>query len=319
MNLCLVGYGAIAQKHMEAFARIEGIHPRMLVGRRAEPTKTFAAKWAFDRHTLDLDEALADRDIDMVVITSPNALHASQACKALEAGKHLMLEIPIAMNLSDARRVTALARRHGNRFMVCHTMRTLPALVEVHRRVAAGELHLHHFFGFFGILRRSNTTWTGAKRSWTDNILWHHAAHLVDLSIWTAGGSCGDHVHCRFGRPHPTQGTMDLSMSFVLPDGMMVSIAESYNISTFRWRALFIGEEATLEFREGTLYDGDDNVIVPHHDHVDLLAQDSEFIAAIREDRDPAITGEQVLPAMEVLEKAEKSAERGGELVHEVA
>ena len=309
MNLCLVGYGAIARKHMEAFTRIGGIHPRVLVGRRPEPTAAFADEWRFDSHTLDLEKALADQAVDIVVITSPNAMHFPQACKALEQGKHVLREIPIAMNFAEARHVTELSRQHGGRFMVCHTMRTMPGPSEIRRRVTAGELRLHSIICSFGVLRRSNTTWTGAKRSWTDNILWHHGAHLVDLALWAAGSERGEKVHCRFGPPHPRQGNMDLSMSFALPGGIPVTVTESYNISTFRWRGLFIGEEATLEFREGVLYDGDDNVIIPHHDYTDVTAQNREFIAAVLEGRDPAITGESVLPAMEILQKAQQSAD----------
>lgn len=312
MNLCLVGYGAIAQKHMEAFTHIGGIHPRVLVGRRPEPTKAFADTWHFDRYTLDIDEALADDAVDIVVVTSPNAMHFAQACKVLEAGKHLLLEIPMAMNLADARHVTALSRRSGGRFMVCHTLRTMPGPAEVQRRVAADELHLHSIVCSFGVMRRSNTTWTGAERSWTDNILWHHGAHLVDLSLWVGGAAQGENVYCRYGPPHPRQGNMDLSMSFALPGGVPVTITESYNITTFRWRALFIGEEATLEYREGTLFDGDDNIVLPHHDYIDLTMQNREFIAAVQEERDPSITGESILPAMEVLSKAQQSADSGG-------
>jgi len=309
MNLCLIGYGAIARKHMEALTQVGGVHPRFLVGRRPEPTEAFATEWGFDHHTLDLDEALADAQVDAVVVTSPNEVHVPQAVKTLEAGKHLLLEIPMAMNLADARRVTELSRRVDRRLMVCHTLRTAPGLLEVRRRVATGELHLHQISCSFGILRRTNTTWTGAQRSWTDNILWHHGAHLVDLALWIQGASNARNVHCRFGPPHPTQGIMDLNLLFELSNRTLVSIVESYNISTFRWRAQFIGEEATLEWLEGKLVDGEGNIVVPRVDHVDLHDQDAEFVAAVLENRDPSITGEQILPCMQVLEAAQASAE----------
>lgn len=309
MNICLVGYGAIAEEHMKAFRRIGGIHPHVLVGRRPEPSNEFARTWGFAHHTLDLEAALSDPQVDAVVITSPNELHCSQAELALDAGKHVLLEIPMATNYDDARRLAERSRTVDRRLMVCHSMRFMPTLMEVKRRVAEGQLRIHHMVSFFGILRRSNTSWTGQKRSWTDNILWHHGGHLVDLAMWMVGAKEAVHVNCRFGPSHPTQKIMDMAMTIELPGGVLVSIAESYNISNYRWRALFIGEEATLEFCEGTLLDGDGNEIVDRHPNVDLESQNRDFVAAVREGRDPAITGEDVLPAMRVLQQAQSTAE----------
>jgi len=309
MNICMVGYGAIAGKHMEALSSIEGVRPHVLVGRRPEPTAEFAEKWGFGHYTLDLEAALADDTVDAVVVVSPNDQHVPQAEMVLQAGKHLLLEIPIALNFEDSRRVTALSRRVDRRLMICHTMRYIPAIREVHRRVAEGRLRLHQIVAFFGLLRRTNTTWTGAPRSWTDNILWHHGAHLVDLAMWVNGCREATQVHCRFGPAHPTQKIMDMNLSMLLPGKVLVSISQSYNISSFRLRALFIGEEATLEFDDGKLLDGEGRVVVPETSSRDLCAQDQEFITSVREGRDPGITGEEVLPAMQVLQRAQASAD----------
>ena len=308
MKLCMVGYGSIAECHMQAFGQIDKVNAHVLVGRRQEPTAAFAKQWGFNRHTLNLDEALADGDVDAVVITSPNQVHAAQAQKVLEAGKHLLLEIPMALNYADAEKITRLSRRVDRRLMICHSMRFMPAMVELRRQVASGQLRLHHIVGFFGILRRSNTSWTGKQRSWTDNILWHHCCHLVDLALWMTGAGESQDVQCRFGPKHPTQGIMDISLSMVLPGHVLVTIAQSYNMSAFRWRVLFIGQEATFEFDTGELLDGGGKVVMPRCSIVDLLDQDREFVAAVREDRDPAVAGEDALGAMKALEAAQASA-----------
>lgn len=309
MNICMVGYGGIAECHMAAFSEIPSVHPYVLVGRRAEPSAAFAKQWGFAHHSLDLDASLADPQVDAVVITSPNALHVTQAEKSLVAGKHVLLEIPIAMSFADAQRVTELSRRVDRRLMICHTMRYMPALREVRRRVAQGKLRIHQIACIFGIMRRTNANFLGKPRSWTDNILWHHGAHLVDLALWITG--CGEpsDIHCRFGPLHPTQAVMDMSLLMVLPDGVLVTITQSYNLSRFRWRVVFIGEEETLEFSEGALHDAAGNVIVPQHSITDLHDQDQEFVNSVGQGRDPAITGEQVLPAMHVLEQAQASAD----------
>ena len=309
VNICMVGYGSIAACHMQAFREIPNVNPHVLVGRRQEPTAEFAERWQFEHHTLDLASALAHEAVDAVVITSPNELHVRQSVAALRAGKDVLVEIPIAMNLADAEMVTDLARKLGRRLMVCHTMRFMPALQEVYRRTSQGQLKLHHIVGFFGVMRRSNSSWTGRQRSWVDNILWHHAAHMVDLALWVTGANSSNDVTCRFGPPHPTQAIMDMMLSIVLSNGVLVNLSESYNSSSFRWRLLFIGEQSTLEFDDGTLYDGEGNVVVPRHSIVDLLEQNREFVSAVTEGRDPAITGEDVLPAMRILEKAQASAD----------
>ena len=309
MKLCMVGYGSIAECHMQAFCEMDQVSAHVLVGRRQEPTAAFAKQWGFKHHTLDLDAALADGDVDTVVITSPNQVHAQQAQKVLAAGKHLLLEIPMALDYADAQKITRLSRRVDRRLMICHSMRFMPAMVHVRRQVEAGQLRLHHIVGFFGILRRNNTSWTGKQRSWTDNILWHHCCHLVDLALWMTDAGEAQDVQCRFGPKHPTQGIMDISLSMVLPQQVLVTIAQSYNMSAFRWRVLFIGQESTFEFDRGQLLDGEGNVVMPRHSIVDLRDQNREFVAAVREGRDPAITGEDALGAMRALQAAQTSAE----------
>jgi len=309
MKICMVGYGAIAAHHMKAFSQIDSVVPHILVGRRAEPNAAFAHEWEFAKQTLDLDSALADSEVDAVVITSPNALHVPQAKQALEAGKHVLLEIPIALTYEEAKEVADLSREVDRRLMVCHSMRYFPALKEVHRRATEGRFHIHQIIGIFGLLRRTNTTLTGQPRSWTDNLLWHNGAHLVDLALWVTGCSKPTSVTCRFGPQHPTQNIMDMSLLMDLPPGIPVTIAQSYNLSHFRWHVLFIGEEETLEFRQGTLLDGEGKVVMPEHSISDLLEQNREFVAAVAENRDPAITGEDVLPAMRVLQTAQEDAD----------
>jgi 2-hydroxy-4-carboxymuconate semialdehyde hemiacetal dehydrogenase len=308
VKFCLVGYGAIASKHMEAFREIPGVHPAWLVGRREEPTAEFAATWGFDNWTLDLDRALADPGVDAVVITSPNALHAGQAERSLRAGKHVLCEIPLALSLEDAERITEISRSENRRLMVAHTMRFFPAIRELQDRVESGALHVEHLVGQFTMVRRRNVTADGKPRSWTDNLLWHHGAHMVDAVLWITGSLTAD-VFCRFGAPHPTQGILNLTLSMGMPGGQIATIAQSYGSYEFRWRLDVFAEEATLLFDMGELRDSDGKVLVPRRSIVDLRDQNREFVAAVREGRDPAVTGEDVLPTMRMLHNAQASAE----------
>ena len=150
-------------------------------------------------------------------------------------------------------------------------MRTVPGLEEVWRRVTTGELTLRHIVGFSGIMKQTNTSLDGRERSWSDNIFWHHAAHLVDLAMWVCGTSGPWQRLSAIGGPvNPSQGLMDLQLSFKLPGDVLVNHSLSYNYESFQSRVLFIGEEETLEYEVGTLYDADRNVIVPNQSISDL-------------------------------------------------
>lgn len=293
---------------MEAFSEFPEVHPAWLVGRREAPAGEFAARWSFDHYTLDLQEALADPEVDAVIITSPNQLHAEQTERSLKAGKHVLCEIPLALNLGDARRVTRLSREEGRHLMVAHTMRTFPAIRELRRRVESGELHVEHFVGEFMMARRKNVTADGKPRSWTDNVLWHHGAHMVDAMLWITRNTTAD-VFCRFGPEHPTQGVMNLSMSLLLPGGTVGTLAQSYGSYQFRWRLDVFAREDTLSFSMGELRDSKGEIVVPQRSIVDLREQNREFVQAILEHRDPAVTGEDVLPTMKILHDAQACAD----------
>ena len=309
MNICLVGYGAIAEFHARALSGIEDVRLQWLVGRRAEPMQAFAAEWGIANQTLELDEALADDAVDAVVITSPNALHAPQATATLNAGKHVLLEIPIALTLQDAERVALLARQIDRRLMVCHSMRFFPSLAHIRGLVEAGQFHMYQFQGQIFIERRTNITAAGKPRSWTDDILWHHGAHLIDMAMWLGDCCEVERVSYHVGPDYGQQGTMDMSFGMTLANGAIATITQSYFTPGLDWRAMIIGHEQTFQWKQGQLVDFEDNVVVPEHSIWDLSEQDAEFVAAVREQREPSITAEAILPAMRAIAKAQAIAD----------
>jgi 2-hydroxy-4-carboxymuconate semialdehyde hemiacetal dehydrogenase len=295
----------IAEHHVQALRTLEDIHFRWLVGRRPEPTRAFAKEWAFEHQTLELAEALADDGVDAVVITSPNALHSLQATQALTAGKHVLLEIPIALTLADAQGLAALARQVNRRLMICHSMRFLHAFTYIRRLVDEGRFHMTQFLGNIFIRRRTNITATGNPRSWTDNILWHHGAHLVDLAMWLGNASPAERVSYHSGPDYRQQGTMDMSLTMTLSSGAIATIAQSYFTQGFGIQAMVIGYEDTFLWKNETLYDFQGKVLVPRQSIMDLVDQNAEFVTAVREKRPPAITPEIIMPTMQVLAQAQ--------------
>ena len=309
MNICLVGYGAIAECHAKALRDIKNVHFRWLVGRRPEPTQAFATEWGFDQQTLKLDEALSDKDVDAVVITSPNALHAPQATAALQAGKHVLLEIPIAQTVDDAQQLAALAERVDRKLMVCHSMRFFPSLQHIRRLVEAEQFHMVQFIGHIFIRRRTDITAAGKPRSWTDNILWHHGAHLIDLAMWLGNCSEVQRVSYHLGPDYKQQGTMDMTFTMTLANGAVATVAQSYFTPTWKWCGLIIGHEQTFFWDRGALYDFERNPVVPEHSTLDLSLQDNEFVDAVRQNREPAVTPATIMPTMRAIGEAQAIAD----------
>jgi 2-hydroxy-4-carboxymuconate semialdehyde hemiacetal dehydrogenase len=306
LGLTFIGYGSIAASHARALLELGSVRLDSVVGRRPEPTEEFAREWGFAHWTLSLEEALARPGVDAVVICSPSDQHAAQAEQALAAGKHALVEIPLAMSLADAERVAALTERTGLRLMVAHTQRFFPALIELRRRIAAGELQPHHLVCRWFFLRRSNVNWMGRQRSWTDDLLRHHSCHVVDAVLWLLGrtepGADGNvRATGQAGPPHAELG-IPLDLDLLLHAGdVRVNIAMSYNASWPMHDYLVIGEETTIRFENGRLFGKDGELFAPADAHP-IREQDHEFLTAIREGREPTVNGRSVLPAMRTLQ-----------------
>jgi 2-hydroxy-4-carboxymuconate semialdehyde hemiacetal dehydrogenase len=305
VNIALLGYGSIARAHVEAL-KGEGVTFRTVMGRLPDATAAFAAEHGFARHTTDLDDALADPDLDAVIVASPTDVHARQTEQALLAGKHVLVEIPLATSLADVDALDRLARRVDRRLMVCHTQRYYPPLVEARRRIATGELRVYHVSCRYGFLRRENVNWQGRRRSWTDNLIWHHGCHAVDTCLWLLGADAVE-VSCQIARPSNELGIpMDFDVLMHTPDDRLVAVSMSYNTKLAYNEYLLIGEETTLlatnhrlSSPEGVIVDAGASA-GPEGNPIRL--QDREFLAAIRERRAPAIDPRSVRPAMRVLQ-----------------
>ena len=306
LGLCLVGTGGIAAAHVEALDALGLCEKRWIVARTPESATRFRAEWAFGKDATSLEPALSDPEVDLVLITSPNELHAAQASASLEAGKHVIVEIPAAMSLRETEELIALANRVGRRLLVCHTMRSFPALREVRRRVASGELVLSQVSGFFAIPRRQNQSWAGI-RNWVDDLLWHHGCHQIDAALWVLGVEEAIDVSAHLGRGHSELGmAMDVSVSFATPERQLVMHALTYNTSEFVWELRFVGDEELLTFRDTGLFDESGEEIVPAVPLRNLHAQNEQMLDTILNGAPSDYTAESVLPAMRVLEAAQQ-------------
>jgi len=309
MNLCFVGYGAIAGVHADICRRL-GHRLHTVVGRVPDTTASFAREYGFAHHTLDLEDALGRRDIDAVIVCSPSELHESQARQVIEAGKPVLVELPLAMSYAGGSALAELGRRRGVTVMVAHTQRYMPAVRAVRDEVAAGRLHVHHVLAKFLFFRRRNVGWTGRVRSWADNLLWHHSCHIVDTCLWVLGMPAvnGLAVDGRIGPVYAATGIpMDLDISIATPAATLVNIGMSYHSQDTGLDFLFVGEERTLHVAEHTLLHGKTVLYdsATQHEYIANELQDREFFAALTEGRQPEVTAFDVLPALAVLQQVQ--------------
>ena len=316
IKVALAGAGAFGIKHLDAIQLIDGVEVVSLVSRELDKTKAVAAKYGIGHVTTDLADSLALKEVDAVILCTPTQMHAAQAIACLKAGKHVQVEIPLADALADAQAVVALQQQTGLVAMCGHTRRFNPSHQYVHQRVAAGEFHVQQMDVQTYFFRRTNMNALGQPRSWTDHLLWHHAAHTVDLFAYQCGAEIVQ-AHALQGPIHPLLGiAMDMSIQLKAASGAICTLSLSFNnegpLGTF---FRYIGDSATYIARYDDLFNGKDEAIDVSKVAVSMNGielQDREFFAAIREGREPNASVAQVLPCYRVLHDLEGQLARAG-------
>jgi 2-hydroxy-4-carboxymuconate semialdehyde hemiacetal dehydrogenase len=310
IRVALAGAGAFGIKHLDAIKNIDGVQVTSIVSRDIEKTKEVAAKYGIGHATTELADSLARPDVDAVILCTPTQMHASQAIACMQAGKHVQAEIPLADSLRDAYAVVAEQQRTGLVAMCGHTRRFNPSHQYVRNRIVAGEFAIQQMDVQTYFFRRTNMNALGQARSWTDHLLWHHAAHTVDLFAYQAQSPIV-RAHAIQGPIHPNLGiAMDMSIQLKAANGAICTLSLSFNndgpLGTF---FRYIGTTGTYIARYDDLVNGKEEKIDVSQVAVSMNGielQDREFFAAIREGREPNASAAQVLPCYEVLHDLER-------------
>ena len=315
MKVILVGAGAFGVKHLDAMAKIDGIEVLSLVSRDPVTTAEVAKKWKIPHCTTDLAQALAQPGVEAALLCSPTQLHAQQAVQCMRAGKHVMIEIPIADSLADAELVVATQQQTGVTAMGGHTRRFNPSHQWIHKRIRAGELKVLQMDVQTYFFRRTNMNALGQPRSWTDNLLWHHTCHTVDLFQYQTGQQASQYYALQ-GPVSPTLGiAMDMSIGLRVPSGAICTLSLSFNNDgPFGTFFRYICDQGTYVCRYDDLFDGNNSPIDVSKVDVSMNGielQDREFFAAIRQQREPNASVAQCLPAMQTLAKLESCLQKG--------
>ncbi|MFD0848722.1 Gfo/Idh/MocA family oxidoreductase [Sphingosinicella xenopeptidilytica] len=309
MKIALAGAGAFGEKHLDALRQIDGVDVISVVGRTLEPTRAVAAKYGIGHAATNLAEALALPGLDAVILATPTQLHASQAIQCLEAGKHVQVEIPLCDTLAEGEAVLKAQQETGLVAMVGHTRRFNPSHQYIHNKIKAGEISIQQMDVQTYFFRRKNINAKGEPRSWTDHLLWHHAAHTIDLFAYQAGPIV--QANAVEGPRHPDLGiAMDMSIQLKSESGAICTLSLSFNndgpLGTF---FRYICDNGTWIARYDDLVTGRDEVVDVSKVDVSMNGielQDREFVAAIREGREPNASVAQVMPCYRVLDALEK-------------
>jgi len=301
--------GAFGMKHLDGLAGIEDAEVTVVSATSQEKADAVAAQYGVPNAVVGLDAVLERDDVDAVILATPTGLHAEQTQVVLAAGKHVQVEIPLADSLADAEATLAAAEASDRIAMVGHTRRFNPSHQLVHERIAAGEFAVQQMDVQTYFFRRTNTNAKGEARSWTDHLLWHHAAHTVDLFAYQAGRIV--QANAIQGPIHPELGiAMDMSIQLKSETGAICTLSLSFNNEgPFGTFFRYIGDTATYIARYDDLYTGKDEQIDVSHVAVSMNGielQDREFIAAIREGREPNSSLRQVIDCYRVLGQLEE-------------
>jgi 2-hydroxy-4-carboxymuconate semialdehyde hemiacetal dehydrogenase len=307
MKIALAGTGAMGEIHVKALAKIEGVEVVSIAARTNESAKAFAEKFDIPFASDNLEACIDRPGVDAVILTTPSDQHHDQTVMALEKGKHVQVEIPMALNLKDSQHMLDVARKAGKVCMVTHTRRFASPHREIRKRIQNGTFHLHHMVVETYFFRRTNLNMHGQARSWVDNLLWHHGCHSVDLAHWVLDepnwecwGQKGPH-HKELGIP------MDLSVAMKSPKGPLFTMAMSFNNKgPFGGFYRYIGEEDTFKVYRDSMTDSEGKE-VPLEPMIAFDRQDVEFVAAIREGREPESSAASVVPTMALLDKIDKA------------
>ncbi|MDM7941807.1 MAG: Gfo/Idh/MocA family oxidoreductase [Hydrogenophaga sp.] len=316
IKVALAGAGAFGIKHLDGIRNIDGVEVVSLISRDLEKTKEVATKYGIAHVTTDLAESLALKELDAVILCTPTQMHADQTLACLQAGKHVQVEIPLADSLAGAQAVVAMQKQTGLVAMCGHTRRFNPSHQYVHNEISAGRFNIQQMDVQTYFFRRTNTNALGQARSWTDHLLWHHAAHTVDLFAYQCGSPIVQ-ANAIQGPIHPALGiAMDMSIQLKAANGAICTLSLSFNndgpLGTY---FRYIGDTATYLARYDDLFTGKEEKIDVSKVAVSMNGielQDREFFAAIKEGREPNSSVARVFACYEVLHQLEQQLNANG-------
>lgn len=306
MKFAVIGPGAMGSEHAKALRRVGGLEPYVVAGANTAATAEFASRHSFRNHTNDYLEVVSDDAVDVVIVSSPNSLHVEQALAAIEAGKHVLIEIPIGLSVAGAEQLATAAASSAGVVMAGHISRYYPAIKEQVAKVAQQRLTVRHLVCAMGTDKRTNRNWLGQERDWVDHLVWHHGMHVFDTILQLIPSEL-ETAQAVGGAAHPVHGgLMDAACALSFASGAVASVALTYHAAEQFTRFTIVADEGFYEYAQDAPGGGRADLTQgrPFGDLV--VAQDSDFIRACREALPAPTSVSDVLPAMRLVDTVDQ-------------
>ena len=310
VGIAMVGCGQIAEAHLKAVQANENSRVVWCTDVDSDRAAEAADRYSSAHHGTDYDQVLNDHDVDAVVLCLPHDLHVSFTCRALQAGKHVLVEKPMALDESEAREMTAAADASGKNLMVGQSTRFHASHQEAYRLIRSGRIGMPinavRQTCFF--VERLSTDWRRDLGACGGLYLPLFGSHDVDAMLWLLDDT-PDRVSAavRAGSGL-SDGDVNGWIGMTFADAKVASISFSLQTKESRQTTLIVGSEAAMTLsRNGISIDGED--IAFDNEPGAFVMQMREFVDSIRESRPPSVPGSDGVRTMRVLDLARRSSE----------
>ena len=274
VRVAIIGCGAVGSIHAAQLASQPGVELTAVFSPEAESARSFAVQYGVRSIAASVEEAVAAADA--AIVCSPSPVHFEQAQICLRAGRHTLIELPPCGEAPEAEELGALARQKGAIVGCAHTSRYLAPYIRIHEALRAGLLGDIQEISY---LRYPQLR----PRSWTDDALLHHAAHIIDLAMYWCGGL--EPVACA---AYPDAASaQSVSLVASLPDGKALTAVISYGGKLPVSRMILVAAKHTIDTDgfsylrsdlEELQFTGDEREVYEQA----IAAQDAHFLEACR-------------------------------------
>lgn len=350
LNIAVVGCGGIANgKHLPSLSRLKEVKLVAFCDIVIERARAAADKYGASGAQVyeDYRELLADETIQVVHVCTPNDSHAEIAIAAMEAGKHVMCEKPMAKTAAEARRMVEAAKRTGRKLTIGYNNRFRPDSLHLKQLCEAGELGDIYYAKAHAIRRRAVPTWgvflDGEKQG--GGPLIDIGTHALDLTLWLMNNyepravlgqafhklSSRENAANAWGPWDPAKFTVEDSAfgMIVMKNGATIMLESSWALNTLdvkEAKCMLCGTEGGADMEDGLRLNGEklsrlykhqvqlDAGGVDFYDGKKESMQDTEmrlWIDALLNDKEPVVTPEQACVVSEILEAIYESARTG--------